>query len=43
MVKITIDGIEIEVEPGTTILDAARQINPGTAPPRHVFPFKARG
>lgn len=43
MVKITIDGIEIEVEPGTTILDAARQINPDTAPPAMCFHSKLEG
>jgi NADH-quinone oxidoreductase subunit G len=32
-VKIVIDGVEIEVEPGTTILEAARRINAETAPP----------
>lgn len=32
-VKITIDGIAIEVEPGTTILNAARQIGGDIVPP----------
>ncbi|WP_304235358.1 2Fe-2S iron-sulfur cluster-binding protein [Jiulongibacter sediminis] len=31
--KVTIDGIETEVAPGTTILQAARQIGPEVAPP----------
>ncbi len=31
--KVTIDGIEVEVAPGTTILQAARQIGPEVAPP----------
>jgi len=33
MVKVTIDGIEIEVEEGTTILNAARQIGGDVVPP----------
>jgi NADH-quinone oxidoreductase subunit G len=33
MVKITIDGIEIEVPEGTTILNAARQIGGDVVPP----------
>ncbi|NDC83374.1 Fe-S-binding domain-containing protein [bacterium] len=33
MPKITIDSIEVEVVQGTTIMDAARQIDPHTAPP----------
>jgi NADH-quinone oxidoreductase subunit G len=33
MVKVTIDGIEVEVPEGTTILNAARKIGPEVAPP----------
>ena len=33
MAKITIDGIEIEVSEGTTILNAARQIGGALVPP----------
>lgn len=33
LVKVTIDGHEIEVEPGTTIMEAARRIGPEVAPP----------
>ena len=33
MVKVTIDGIEIEVEEGTTILNAARMIGGDVVPP----------
>jgi NADH-quinone oxidoreductase subunit G len=33
MAKVTIDGIEIEVPEGTTILQAARMIGPEVAPP----------
>ncbi len=33
MVKVTIDGIEIEVADGTTILNAARQIGGNVVPP----------
>lgn len=40
MVKVTIDGIEIEVAPGSTILDAARRISPETAPPAMCFHSK---
>jgi len=32
MIKVTIDGIETEVEPGTTILNAARQIGINVPP-----------
>ena len=32
-VKVTIDGITIEVNPGTTIMDAARMIGEEVAPP----------
>ena len=33
MFKVTIDGIEVEVPEGTTILNAARKIGPEVAPP----------
>jgi len=33
MVKVTIDGITVEVEPGTTILNAARKIGGEIVPP----------
>ena len=33
LIKITIDGITIEVPEGTTILNAARMIGPEVAPP----------
>ncbi len=33
MAKVTIDGVEIEVPDGTTILQAARMIGPAVAPP----------
>ena len=32
MMKVTIDGIEVEVEPGTTILNAARKIGKNVPP-----------
>ena len=32
-VKVTIDGISIEVAPGTSILNAARQIGGDIVPP----------
>ena len=31
--KVTVDGVQTEVAPGTTILQAARQIGPEVAPP----------
>ncbi|MFM1780543.1 MAG: hypothetical protein RLZZ402_1971, partial [Bacteroidota bacterium] len=31
--KVTIDNITLEVEPGTTIMQAARMIGPEVAPP----------
>ncbi|MEI6595291.1 MAG: 2Fe-2S iron-sulfur cluster-binding protein, partial [Bacteroidota bacterium] len=37
MAKVTIDGIEIEVPDGTTILQAARMIGPEVAPPAMCF------
>ncbi len=43
--KVTIDNIEVEVEPGTTIMQAARKIGPEIAPPAMCYyePLKASG
>jgi NADH-quinone oxidoreductase subunit G len=43
--KVTIDNITIDVEPGTTIMQAARQIGPHIAPPAMCYyePLKASG
>ena len=45
MAKVTIDGIEIEVEDGTTILQAARKIGGKIVPPAMCFytPLKGSG
>lgn len=43
MVKVTIDGIEIEVEPGTTILNAARQVGGDIVPPAMCYYSKLEG
>ncbi|RYF72622.1 MAG: 2Fe-2S iron-sulfur cluster binding domain-containing protein, partial [Cytophagaceae bacterium] len=45
LVKVTVDGIEVEVEPGTTILQAARKIGPEVAPPAMCYyePLKGSG
>ncbi|GAB3198397.1 NADH-quinone oxidoreductase subunit G [Pontibacter aydingkolensis] len=45
MVKITFDGIEVEVEEGTTILQAARKIGGNVVPPAMCFytPLKGSG
>jgi len=43
MVKVTIDGIEIEVEEGTTILNAARQIGGQVVPPAMCYYSKLEG
>jgi len=43
MVKVTIDGIEVEVEPGTTILNAARQIGGDVVPPAMCYYSKLQG
>ena len=45
MAKVTIDGIEIEVEDGTTILQAARKIGGKVVPPAMCFytPLKGSG
>jgi len=42
-VKVTIDGIPVEVEPGTTILDAARQIGGDIVPPAMCYYSKLEG
>lgn len=43
--KVTIDNVTIEVEPGTTILQAARQVGGDVAPPAMCFytPLKGSG
>ncbi len=43
--KVTIDNISLEVAPGTTIMQAARQIGPSIAPPAMCYyePLKASG
>ncbi|WP_428664222.1 2Fe-2S iron-sulfur cluster-binding protein [Runella sp.] len=43
--KITFDGIEIEVPPGTTIMQAGRQLGPQYAPPAMCYyePLKGTG
>ncbi len=43
--KVTIDNITIDVEPGTTIMNAARQIGPHIAPPAMCYyePLKGSG
>jgi len=43
MVKVIIDDIEIEVEPGTTILDAARKIGGEVVPPAMCYYSKLEG
>ncbi|GAB3822468.1 hypothetical protein GCM10028895_27050 [Pontibacter rugosus] len=45
MAKVTIDGIEIEVEDGTTILQAARKIGGDIVPPAMCYytPLKGSG
>lgn len=42
-VKVTIDGITVEVEPGTTILNAARQIGGDIVPPAMCYYSKLEG
>ncbi len=42
MAKVTIDGIEIEVPDGTTILQAARMIGPEVAPPTMCYHSKLK-
>jgi NADH-quinone oxidoreductase subunit G len=41
--KVTIDGISVEVEPGTTILNAARQIGGDIVPPAMCYYSKLQG
>src|SRR3569833_3109075 len=41
--KVTIDGIPVEVEPGTTILNAARQIDGHIVPPAMCYYSKLQG
>jgi NADH-quinone oxidoreductase subunit G len=43
MPKVTIDGVTIEVEPGTTILNAARQIGGDLVPPAMCYYSKLKG
>lgn len=43
MVKVTIDGIQVEVEPGTTILNAARKIGGELVPPAMCYYSKLKG
>jgi len=43
MVKVTIDGVEIEVEEGTTILNAARQVGGDIVPPAMCYYSKLEG
>ncbi|MEY5069490.1 MAG: hypothetical protein RLZ47_1352 [Bacteroidota bacterium] len=42
-VKVTIDGISVEVAPGTTILNAARQIGGDIVPPAMCYYSKLEG
>ncbi len=43
MPKVTIDGTPVEVEPGTTILNAARQIGGDLVPPAMCYYSKLQG
>ncbi len=43
MAKVTIDGIEVEVEDGTTILNAARKIGGDVVPPAMCYYSKLQG
>lgn len=43
MIKLTIDNIEVEVEPGTTILNAARKIGGKIVPPAMCYYSKLQG
>lgn len=43
MIKVTIDGVAIEVEPGTTILNAARQAGGDIVPPAMCYYSKLKG
>jgi NADH-quinone oxidoreductase subunit G len=41
--KVTIDNIEVEVEPGTTIMNAARKIGGSVVPPAMCYYSKLKG
>lgn len=43
LIKLTIDNISVEVEPGTTILQAARMVGGDVAPPAMCFYTKLKG
>jgi NADH-quinone oxidoreductase subunit G len=43
LIKVTIDHIEVEVEPGTTILNAARKIGGSVVPPTLCYYSKLEG
>ncbi|SFB74030.1 NADH-quinone oxidoreductase subunit G [Flexibacter flexilis DSM 6793] len=43
LIKITFDGIEVEVEPGTTILQAARKIGGDVVPPAMCYYSSLKG
>jgi NADH-quinone oxidoreductase subunit G len=43
MIKVTIDGVEIEVEEGTTILNAARKAGGDIVPPAMCYYTKLKG
>ena len=43
MIKVTIDDVEIEVAPGTTILNAARQAGGDLVPPAMCYYSKLPG
>src|SRR5512137_1014515 len=43
LIKVTIDNIEVEVEPGTTILNAARKIGGEIVPPAMCYYSKLKG
>ena len=43
MVKVIVDDIEVEVEPGTTILNAARKIGGEVVPPAMCYYSKLEG
>jgi NADH-quinone oxidoreductase subunit G len=43
LIKVTIDNITLEVEPGTTILNAARQIGGDVTPPAMCYYSKLKG
>ena len=43
LIKVTIDNIEVEVEPGTTILNAARKIGGSVVPPAMCYYSKLEG